>query len=142
MPETVMIDRFKLGQILTNLTSNAIKFTERGHVLVEIRVLELDHRDVELELRVSDTGIGIPADQLEAIFDEFHQATKVAALRSGGLGLGLAISRQLAALAGTTITVESTIGVGTTFRSVLRVPLAVSTGNGNGKGKQVSAILR
>lgn len=142
VPETVMVDRFKLGQILTNLTSNAIKFTDRGHVLVEVRVLELDHREVELELRVSDTGVGIPAEQLEAIFDEFHQATKVAALRSGGLGLGLAISRRLAALAGSTIAVESTVGVGTTFRSTLRLSTTASNGNGSGNGRQTSALLR
>lgn len=135
VPATVKTDRFKLGQILSNLTSNAIKFTERGHVLVQIQVHEALGKVVDVELRVSDTGIGIPANQLESIFDEFHQATKDAALRSGGLGLGLAISRRLAALAGTTIRVESTVGVGTAFSCRMRLPIA----NGNGDGKLVAA---
>lgn len=134
VPAGVMTDRFKLGQILTNLISNALKFTERGHVLVEIETLMVAAKAVELEIRVSDTGVGIPPEQLDAIFDEFHQATKDAALRSGGLGLGLAISRRLAALAGATIEVESIVGVGTTFRCRMQLPLA----NGNGDGKLAS----
>jgi signal transduction histidine kinase len=123
VPETVMVDRFKLGQIITNLLSNAIKFTERGHVAVDVLVHELDAREAQIELRVSDTGIGIPADKLEVIFDEFQQATQATALRYGGTGLGLSISRRLAALAGSTIKVESTVGAGTTFSCRLRLKL-------------------
>ena len=109
--------------------SNAIKFTERGHVRVELVVRDA----AEIELRVSDTGVGIPADQLGTIFDEFQQASRDAALRTGGTGLGLAISRRLAALAGATITVESTVGEGTTFRCLLALPTA------KGDGKAVTA---
>jgi signal transduction histidine kinase len=137
VPHTVLIDRFKLGQIVTNLASNAIKFTERGHVAIQLVVHDVDSQAAELELIVSDTGVGIPPDQLESIFDEFHQATKVAALRAGGLGLGLAISRRLAMLAGARITVESTVGVGTTFRCRLRTRISASNGNGSGS---VSAL--
>ena len=124
VPETLLVDRFKLGQIVSNLVSNAIKFTEKGHVLVELRATDVGARDAHIELRVNDTGIGIAPDQLASIFDEFRQATAGTARRYGGAGLGLAISRKLAALAGATINVDSTVGVGTTFSCTFHLPMA------------------
>ncbi|HUQ07110.1 MAG TPA: ATP-binding protein [Kofleriaceae bacterium] len=124
VPERVMADRFKLGQIVANLVSNAIKFTEHGHVEIKLRTVRLDQGDAELELRVSDTGIGISPEQLDAVFEEYQQASSATARRYGGSGLGLAISRKLAALAGTTIHVESKLGAGSTFTCTLRLPLA------------------
>jgi len=123
VPELLMADRYKLGQIVTNLVSNAIKFTSQGHVLLALRARSVNGRVVSVELRVADTGIGIPADKLEAIFEEYRQASPDTQRHYGGTGLGLAISRKLAALAGTTIEVESTVGVGTTFACVLRLPI-------------------
>ena len=123
VPATLLLDRYKLGQVITNLVSNAIKFTERGHVVAEIHALRVDAREAELQLRVADTGAGIAADQLATIFDEYKQVSPAAALRFGGAGLGLAISRKLAALAGTTIEIESEVGRGTTFTCVLRAPV-------------------
>lgn len=120
VPQTVIADRYKLGQIVTNLVSNAIRYTEQGYVEVSLRTREV-HRDVtELELRVTDTGIGIPEDKFAVIFDEFKQVGPTR--RRGASGLGLAISRKLTALAGSTIHVDSKIGEGTTFWAVLRLP--------------------
>ena len=127
VPELLMADRFKLGQIVANLVSNAIKFTSRGHVLLALRAHSVDGRFASVELRVTDTGIGIPADKLETIFEEYQQASPATERQYGGTGLGLAIARKLAALAGSTIEVESTVGVGTTFACVLRLPLPPET---------------
>ncbi|HUS64787.1 MAG TPA: ATP-binding protein [Kofleriaceae bacterium] len=124
LPPSLLVDRYKLGQIVTNLLSNAIKFTSRGHVALELRAREVSDTDAALELRISDTGIGIAADKLETIFDDYKQATSATERRFGGTGLGLAISRRLAALAGGVIRVDSTAGVGSTFTVELRAPIA------------------
>lgn len=124
VPQTLLVDSFKLGQIVTNFVSNAIKFTETGHVQIELRAMNVAAREADIELRVSDTGIGIAPEHLGAIFDEFRQAPGGSARGHRGSGLGLAISRKLAALAGTTINVDSTVGAGTTFSCVFHVPIA------------------
>lgn len=136
VPPSLLVDRYKLGQIVTNLLSNAIKFTSRGHVTLELCAPVVTPEDAAIELRITDTGIGIAADKLETIFDDYKQATSATERRFGGTGLGLAISRRLAALAGGVIRVESTVGVGTTFTCALRVPIAgaraVPAGRTNG----------
>jgi PAS domain S-box-containing protein len=126
VPERVLGDSFKLGQVLANLMMNAVKFTERGMVSLVISVRELLDQAVTVDVRVSDTGIGIPADRLPYIFDEFTQASDDIADRYGGTGLGLAISRKLLQLHGSDLHVSSTVGQGTTFSFLLTLKTAAS----------------
>jgi two-component system sensor histidine kinase/response regulator len=110
----LFMDQYKLKQILINLLSNAVKFTEAGTV-----TLSAQCRAGELSIAIVDTGIGIPADKLEVIFEEFHQVDSGTTRKYGGTGLGLSISRRLARLLGGDITVQSTVGVGSTFTVTL-----------------------
>ncbi len=117
----LMGDPTRLGQILTNLIGNALKFTEKGKVAVEVKPHEVsgqsEKRDshVELLFSVTDTGIGISPEKKEAIFDRFSQADSSTTREYGGTGLGLAISHRLVKLVGGRIWVESDIGQGSTF---------------------------
>jgi signal transduction histidine kinase/CheY-like chemotaxis protein len=104
-------DRAKLSQIVRNLVSNALKFTAQGEVRVAIRQLD----DGRATVMVSDTGIGIPAEQIDDIFEEFSQLDNPLQSRSKGTGLGLPISKRMADLLGGEIIVESTVGEGTRF---------------------------
>jgi signal transduction histidine kinase/CheY-like chemotaxis protein len=115
--ETIALDtdRSKLSQILRNLVSNALKFTESGSVTVHAA-----HENGDLVMRVMDTGIGIPSDQFEHIFEEFGQVENPLQARVKGTGLGLSLSRRLAELLGGTLEVSSTVGSGSTF--TLRIP--------------------
>ncbi len=119
---TVLCDPVRLKQVLLNLLGNAIKFTESGHVALRVGYSE----DGACIFEVADTGIGIPADKHEAIFEKFTQADTSHTRKYGGTGLGLAICRQLVALMGGTITLSSEVGRGTTF--VITVPLACAPG--------------
>jgi len=113
---TVFTDRYKLVRILQNLLGNAIKFTSAGSVTMTIR-----EQPEWFVITVSDTGIGIPADQLQMIFEEFRQANHASASGQQGSGLGLAIARRNAILLGGSLSVKSTVGEGSTFE--LRLPL-------------------
>lgn len=104
-------DTVRLRQILYNLISNALKFTSQGEVRVSVDVAD----DGRLRIRVSDTGIGIPADEVEALFSKFYQVDNSSTRRFGGTGLGLSICRQLCDLLGGAIAVETTEGQGSTF---------------------------
>jgi PAS domain S-box-containing protein len=121
VPACVVGDPVKLRQVLTNLLSNAIKFTERGGVTVEVRVREYTPEAVGLDFGVRDTGIGIPQERLAQVFEEFTQASYDISQRYGGTGLGLAICQKLLELHGSRMEVESTPGVGSTFRFHLRM---------------------
>jgi ammonium transporter len=112
----ILTDRDKLKQIMLNLLSNAIKYTDDGSI--EVRAQAVDGR---LRIRVSDTGVGIPAEELDRIFDEFHRADSTHAVRRRGTGLGLTISRRLARALGGDVTVDSRLRVGSTF--TLDLPL-------------------
>ncbi len=122
----VETDRQRLEQILKNLLSNAIKFTESGEVTLQVseHTHEPDNPNdsgaVYIEFKVTDTGIGIAADQQKIIFEAFQQADGGISRRFGGTGLGLSISRDLAALLGGSISVDSRPGHGSTF--ILRIP--------------------
>jgi signal transduction histidine kinase/DNA-binding response OmpR family regulator len=107
-------DQDKLKQIVVNLLSNAVKFTEEGTITVSAR-----QRDSQVAIAVTDTGIGIPADKLGLIFEEFRQVDSSTTRRYSGTGLGLSISRHLARLLGGDINVQSTIGVGSTFTAII-----------------------
>ena len=115
VPERLIGDRAKIGQVLTNLMMNAVKFTHRGFVALVVDVLDVTDETITLEIVVSDSGIGIPADRLPHIFDEFIQASDEIAAQYGGTGLGLAISRRLLQLYGSELHVTSTVGQGTSF---------------------------
>ncbi len=106
----IFTDRDKLKQILLNLLSNAIKYTDEGSIAIRAAV-----DDGRLRVAVSDTGVGIPGDELARIFDEFHRADSTRTRLRRGTGLGLTISRRLARALGGDVTVESELGVGSTF---------------------------
>lgn len=114
-------DPNRLYQILLNLLGNAIKFTEKGSVVMTITNDPDCSAPGAIRFSVTDTGIGVPHDKLTAIFDTFTQAHSTIARRYGGTGLGLSISQQLAALMGGRIWVESTIGKGSTFHCAVRL---------------------
>jgi len=111
----VMGDAHRLLQVLTNLISNAVKFTSEGTVTIGASVQEDRGAAVRVRFTVSDTGIGIPASKQEMIFDAFSQADSSTTRRYGGTGLGLSIARQLCHMMGGEIGVESTVGKGSTF---------------------------
>jgi PAS domain S-box-containing protein len=120
IPEILIGDPNRLSQIVDNLVGNAVKFTEQGEVVVRVEMTFRDADEVELHGVVTDTGIGIPADKLEAIFRPFVQADSSTTRRFGGTGLGLAIAAKLVALVGGRIWVESVVGRGSAFHIVLR----------------------
>ena len=120
VPPVLVGDPLRMGQILTNLAGNAIKFTERGEVLVSCRVIARDSQHATLAFGVRDTGIGMSADQLGGLFRPFMQGDTSISRRFGGTGLGLAISRRLAELMGGTLSAHSVEGQGSTFTFTAR----------------------
>jgi PAS domain S-box-containing protein len=116
IPTSIKTDPVRFRQLLTNLIGNAIKFTERGGVRVIARVQELNTPSPSLAVAIVDTGVGIPADTLDQIFDPFVQADTSVTRKYGGTGLGLAISRRFASALGGELTVESEYGKGSTFQ--------------------------
>ena len=121
VPETVVSDPGRLRQVLVNLVGNAIKFTERGEVVVTVEVQETHGTEASLHFTVSDTGIGVPAEKQWQIFGAFVQADASTTRRYGGSGLGLTISAQLVELMGGRIWLESEAGHGSRFHFVARV---------------------
>ena len=121
LPERIVTDAVRLRQIVTNLVGNALKFTARGEVHVRLS-LDRDRPDAFLVVAVRDSGVGIPKDRLEAIFEPFVQAEESTTRQFGGTGLGLTISRKFARAMGGEITVASVPGRGSVF------PLRIATG--------------
>lgn len=115
IPPVLTGDPVRLNQILINLVGNAIKFTEKGEVKVNVKLLEEDGENVKLEFAVSDTGIGIALDKLNSVFESFTQESSSTTRKYGGTGLGLTITKQLIELQGGSITVYSKPGIGSTF---------------------------
>ncbi len=115
LPQNLIGDPLRLGQVLINLVSNAIKFTEEGEVLVTIEHEPLEEDELQLQFSVQDTGIGMDQEQLSRLFQSFNQADTSTTRRFGGTGLGLAISKRLVNMMGGEISVVSSPGEGSTF---------------------------
>ncbi|MBK5548265.1 response regulator [Pseudomonas fluorescens] len=125
LPDCVMGDPMRIRQILNNLVSNAIKFTDVGRVVIRVRVMALDADNVELEWQVTDSGVGIPEAQQAKLFDLFYQAPDTAS--EGGAGLGLPICRWLAQMMDGEIRVVSEPGLGSSFTLKMRLPRCCGT---------------
>ena len=115
IPDYIIGDPIKLNQILTNLIGNAVKFTCDGHIKLVVDLHSIDSENLKLDFKVIDTGIGIPKDKLNTIFNEFSQASYNANLEHGGTGLGLSISQKLLQLHHSEIAVKSELGKGSEF---------------------------
>lgn len=118
-------DELRIRQVLNNLISNAIKFTEEGQLQIDVRLLSCQDKDIAVRFAVSDTGIGISEDRVDRIFEIFEQQDSSTTRRYGGTGLGLSISRQLAELMGGSLHVISAEGEGSNF--IFDVPLKIAT---------------
>jgi two-component system, sensor histidine kinase and response regulator len=123
VPDALVGDPVRLGQVITNLVGNAVKFTERGEVEIRVTAESVTGAEAWLHFAVSDTGVGIPAAKQAAIFDAFSQADGSMARRYGGTGLGLTISKRLVEAAGGLIWCKSTEGRGSTFHFTMRFGL-------------------
>ncbi len=123
VPDLFIGDLQRLQQIITNLAGNAIKFTEKGEVMVRVQLQSAVNDEATLHFTVSDTGIGIPDSKLASIFEVFTQADSSTSRRFGGTGLGLAISKKLAELMGGTIWAESKEGKGSSFHFTIKLKL-------------------
>jgi len=115
VPETLLGDPLRLGQVLTNLVNNAVKFTERGEIRLKIELLELAGERAQLRFSVRDSGIGMTPEQTARLFQAFTQADMSTTRKHGGTGLGLTISQRLVEMMGGRIWVESEAGAGSTF---------------------------
>lgn len=124
IPEFIIGDNLRLQQIITNLVGNAIKFTERGSVILKVEEENRTEEKVEIHFIISDTGIGIPEEKQKLIFEAFTQADSSVSRQFGGTGLGLSISSSLVELFGGKIWVESQIGKGSDFHFI--IPFKIS----------------
>jgi CheY-like chemotaxis protein len=127
VPDAVIGDPTRLRQVLSNLIGNAIKFTERGEIVVSVRPGEEHHGRTRLEFAVADTGIGIATEKTATIFEPFRQADSSTTRKYGGSGLGLAISKRLTELMGGSIGVEARAGGGSLFRFSVDFGLRMSS---------------
>jgi len=135
IPKTLLGDPVRLHQIILNLVSNAVKFTAKGKITVSVNLLDEDDETATIGFAISDTGIGIPENKLEKIFDNFQQASSGTSRLYGGTGLGLSIVKQLVEPQGGTVKVESKVNEGSTFS------FALSFQKTNAKAEYDSEIL-
>ena len=119
IPEVLLGDPVRLHQIILNLVSNAVKFTNKGKITVAVNLLDEDIEKTTIAFSITDTGIGIPENKIDKIFENFQQASSGTSRLYGGTGLGLAIAKQLVEPQGGTITVKSKVGEGSTFSFIL-----------------------
>ncbi len=130
-------DAFRLMQVLTNLVGNAIKFTDTGQVTVTMRPVNLEPEAIQIRFEVRDSGIGISAENLQHVFDDFAQAEASTTRRFGGTGLGLTICKRLVDLMGGSLKVSSVLGQGSTFSFELRFTI---NADARAKGGQRSTV--
>jgi PAS domain S-box-containing protein len=128
VPQYLIGDSVRVNQVLLNLLSNAVKFTSKGKVELKVKVLEEDDKEALLEFAVEDSGIGIPADKLENIFESFTQAKGDTTRKYGGTGLGLTIVKKIVGLMKGEIKVESELDKGSKFIVLVRMPKGVTKG--------------
>lgn len=142
LPVEVVADPIRLNQILSNLLSNALKFTKEGSISVKIKEIQRSGKQSKMEFAVADTGIGIPRDKHMMVFDSFTQASPDTTRNYGGTGLGLAICKKLIELQGGTIELESEPGKGSTFRFVLNfgIPEKVTVQKAPEKAESYSGL--
>jgi PAS domain S-box-containing protein len=139
IPDAFIGDPLRLGQVLANLVGNAVKFTEKGRVQVEVSIVERSADQATLRFAVSDTGIGLSPEQAQRMFQAFTQADSSITRRYGGTGLGLAISKRLVEMMGGEVGFESEPGVGSVFWFVVRLkitdgPLHADAERASGEG--------
>jgi PAS domain S-box-containing protein len=115
IPQTIRTDPIRMRQILINLIGNAIKFTEEGHICIQVRLAENDRKEPLLECNIIDTGIGMSEEQINRLFEPFTQGDASTSRKYVGMGLGLALSKRLAGMLGGDITFSSVKGQGSTF---------------------------
>jgi CheY-like chemotaxis protein/nitrogen-specific signal transduction histidine kinase len=115
LPGVYLGDPTRIRQVLINLIGNALKFTEKGNICLQVSILEQHEKEYILNFTVNDTGIGIPANKLETLFESYSQADKSTTRTYGGTGLGLTISRKLVELMGGKVSVKSKVGKGSSF---------------------------
>jgi signal transduction histidine kinase/CheY-like chemotaxis protein len=127
VPPCLVGDPLRLSQVLINLTSNAVKFTERGEINVGVELMDQAADTVALRFSVADTGIGMRPSQVAGLFESFNQSGATITRKYGGTGLGLSISRQLVELMGGEIQVSSTPGIGSRFSFIIRLGIASQT---------------
>lgn len=139
-PGKIIADEIRLRQIIFNLMSNAIKFTDRGYVRLAALAEGGQDGGEQLVVRITDSGIGIPADRLEEIFESFRQVDGGVTRRHGGTGLGLAICRSLARAMGGDVAVTSTLGAGSTF--TLTLPLERGAADATPADRVIAATLQ
>lgn len=140
VPTALMGDPTRMMQVLTNLMGNAIKFTHQGSVILSIKVAKKHNESVELAISVKDTGIGIPADKLESIFDRFIQADSDTTRKYGGTGLGLPIAKRLLEMMGSDLKVESTVNIGTCFSFNLKAKITTENVAKNHSGQSYTIV--
>jgi two-component system sensor histidine kinase/response regulator len=140
VPTGLIGDPERLQQVITNLVGNAVKFTDRGEVAVKVSLLETGAEQATLQVEVADTGIGIPADRLSAVFESFVQADDSTTRRFGGTGLGLAICAQLVELMQGQIRVESELGLGSRFIFTARFDRDPAAGLPSSGGPELTGL--
>lgn len=127
VPARIISDSFRLGQVLINLVSNAVKFTKKGEVFIDVSCLKNDNSHLTLQFAIRDTGIGIPKDKIGGLFKAFSQVDSSTTRKYGGTGLGLAISEKIVVLMGGSIEVTSDTGRGTTFNIIIKARAGTKT---------------
>jgi CheY-like chemotaxis protein len=129
LPHIARLDELRVNQILNNVVSNAIKFTSDGNITTNVTTLNQANKNTILDIKITDTGIGMTAEELERLFDPFEQADKSTSKRFGGTGLGMAITLDLVELMKGTIKCKSEQGTGSEFH--IRIPIEVSNTDEN-----------
>jgi len=140
VPRWVIGDPGRLRQVITNLTSNAVKFTQGGEVVVEAALAGGDAISAQVRISIRDTGIGIAPDKAESIFGEFQQADSSTTRHYGGTGLGLAISRKIVALMGGELMVASELGKGSEFHFTIPVTVSEAPEGSEAKVPDMAAL--